>query len=123
MLTNRTGQRIRFVALCCLPLLGPGPVTGQQKELTAEARKELEGEARRLNQEGVARYGKADYKGALRAFERAIGMYERLYPKRDHPDLAQSLYNLGAVLRKLGQAGKALPYFERALAMRERLHP
>src|SRR5262249_22690552 len=42
---------------------------------------------------------------------------ERLYPQQDHPHLAASLNNLGAVLQALGQPGKALPYCERGLAM------
>ena len=50
-------------------------------------------------------------------------MYERLYPKQDHPELAISLKNMGHVLDSLGEPGKALPYFERALAMNERLYP
>ncbi len=35
-------------------------------------------------------------------------MRERLHDKKDHPDLAQSLNNLGAVLTALGEERKAL---------------
>jgi CHAT domain-containing protein len=54
-------------------------------------------------------------------------MRERLYPEKEfprgHPDLAQSLNNLGILLEGMGEQRKALPYYERALAMRERLYP
>jgi CHAT domain-containing protein len=59
---------------------------------------------------------------ALPYWERALAMYERLYPKQDH-HLAASLNNLGNLLRELGEPRKALPYSERALAMYESLYP
>jgi CHAT domain-containing protein len=42
-------------------------------------------------------------------------MYERLYPKQDHPYLSSSLHNMGLALCSLGEPRKALPHFERAL--------
>jgi CHAT domain-containing protein len=54
-------------------------------------------------------------------------MRQALYPKerypQGHPDLAQSLNNLGYLHLAQGDYAKALPLFERALAMRERLYP
>src|SRR5262245_14101292 len=123
-MTNRTnGQLFRIVSVCFLALLGPGPVRGQGKELTPQERKELDSEAERLTQEAGARYRKGDYKGALRSFERALEVHERLHPGRDDPALAAALNNVGVALSALGRPGQALLYYERALAMRERLFP
>jgi tetratricopeptide (TPR) repeat protein len=123
MVTRFAGQLFLFMGLFFLLLCGRGLVDGQEKGLTPEERKRLESEARRLDKDAVAQYGKGNFKGALRAFERALAMYERLHPGRDHPDLATNLNNLGVVLYALGQPGNALSYYERALAMRERLYP
>jgi tetratricopeptide (TPR) repeat protein/CHAT domain-containing protein len=123
MLTSRAGQLFPIVGLSCLLLSGPGLVKGQEKELTPEERKQLESEARRANLEGAVQSRKGNYKEALRCCERALALYERLYPKQDHPDLARSVNNLGYVLEALGEPGKALPYYQRALAIRERLYP
>jgi tetratricopeptide (TPR) repeat protein len=64
---------------------------------------------------------------ALPYHEQALAMREKLYPPekypQGHPDLAQSLNNLGALLRAQGEYAKALPYLEQALAMYERLYP
>jgi tetratricopeptide (TPR) repeat protein/CHAT domain-containing protein len=82
----------------------------------------LEDEVKRLNEEGLAHFRKGQYRNALRSMERALAMRERLYPTQDHPDLAESLNNLGFVLNAMGHARMALPYCERALAMDERLY-
>jgi CHAT domain-containing protein len=64
---------------------------------------------------------------SLPYFERALAMLQRLYPperyRNGHPNLANTLNNLGMALSALGQDGKALEYFQKALAMRERLYP
>ena len=54
-------------------------------------------------------------------------MNQKLYPKErfpdGHPELADSLNNMGGVLQSLGESGKALPYYEQALAMNQKLYP
>jgi CHAT domain-containing protein len=64
---------------------------------------------------------------ALTFCEKALTMRQKLYPpdrfKHGHPELANSLNNMGGVLRSLGETGKALPFFEKALAMDEKLYP
>src|SRR5262245_20433154 len=122
MLTSRTALLCRVAAVCCLPLLGPEPVKGQETGLTPQERKQLDSEARRLIKGAFAQYQKGDDRDAIRRLERALAVLERLHAKRDHLDLSECLTGLGAVLKALGQAGKALPYYERALAMRERLY-
>ena len=60
-------------------------------------------------------------------YERALAMYQALYPKerypQGHPDLALSLNNLGGVLKAQGAYGEARGYLERALAMYQALYP
>ena len=54
-------------------------------------------------------------------------MHQALYPKdrypHGHPDLANSLNNLGYLLQAQGDYGGARGYHERALAMHEALYP
>jgi len=53
----------------------------------------------------------------------ALAMYRSLYPKdrypQGHPDLAQSLNNLGFLLQVQGEYAKAEPYYRDALAMQQ----
>jgi CHAT domain-containing protein/Tfp pilus assembly protein PilF len=59
--------------------------------------------------------------------EQALAMRQKLYPATQfpegHPDLAQSLNNLGVLHRVQGQYAQALRYLEQALAMRQKLYP
>ena len=54
-------------------------------------------------------------------YERALAMCQALYPKEryphGHPDLAESLDNLGYLLEAQGAYGDARGYYEQALAM------
>ena len=60
-------------------------------------------------------------------YERALVMFQALYPKekypQGHPSLATSLNSLGCVLTAQGAYGEAGVYFERALAMNRRSTP
>jgi tetratricopeptide (TPR) repeat protein len=60
-------------------------------------------------------------KEALPYFKQALEMYQRLY-EEDHPDVADSLNNMGSVLKSLGNAKEALPYYKQALEMRQCLY-
>jgi len=50
-------------------------------------------------------------------------MLRRLYPRQDHPDLAQSLNNLAFFLQARGQYADAEPLFRETLEMVRRLYP
>ena len=62
---------------------------------------------------------------ALGYYEQQVEMFKKLYPaerfKDGHPDLAQSLGNMGLVLLALGEAGKARGYFEQQVEMTGKL--
>lgn len=44
--------------------------------------------------------------------EEALYMFQRLYPKQDHPDLAMCLNNLATALKSLGEPAKAKDLYE-----------
>src|SRR5262249_46191996 len=68
-----------------------------------------------------------EYGKALDYCQRALAMFESLYPRdrypQGHPQLAIGLNNLGSLLQDQGEYGKALDYYQRALAMHESLYP
>jgi len=80
-----------------------------------------------LNNLGGLLQDQGEHAKALSCFQRALQMYESLYPKDQfpggHPLLAMSLNNLGNLLRDQGEYAKALTFFQRALDMYEALHP
>ncbi|MCI0461311.1 MAG: CHAT domain-containing protein, partial [Gemmataceae bacterium] len=57
----------------------------------------------------------------------ALSMYEQLYPRdkypQGHPDLAQSLDNLGSLLQEQGEYATAEGYYRDALSMCQQLYP
>jgi len=68
-----------------------------------------------------------EYGEARKFYEKALVMYQLLYPKsknpQGHPKLATSLNNMGTVLQAQGEYGEARKLFEQALEMRRRLYP
>lgn len=56
---------------------------------------------------------------AMRLLERVLAVHEKIYGP-DHPELAQTLFNLGLSWADLGDDSRARPYLERSLAIYER---
>src|SRR5262249_21904842 len=59
-------------------------------------------------------------------YRQALEMRQKLFPADKvffHPDLAESLSNLGVLLHSQGEYGKAEPFLRRALQMRQALFP
>jgi len=116
-----------LILLGCLgvPQFAAAQTTDPPK-LTEEQRKELLKQWQNLDAEGLKQYRAGRGTDALKAFQKALEIAERLYPEANyrngHADLATSLNNTGLVLTDLGEPRKALPYCERALAMNERLY-
>jgi tetratricopeptide (TPR) repeat protein len=79
-------------------------------------------EAARLNRQVEDLYVRGNYSEAMRAARQALTIREALLGE-SHPDLAESLNNLGDLLQEQGNHGEARAYFQRALAMREALYP
>jgi tetratricopeptide (TPR) repeat protein len=61
----------------------------------------------------------ADYKNALRLFERIIAIREKALGK-EHPDAAATYNNIAEVYDNQGEYDKALEWHEKALAIREK---
>jgi CHAT domain-containing protein len=117
------------VALVLLGLLGAavGTVRAAEEELTPAQRKELEQRAKEANQQAIQRYQEGKYRDATKLAEEVLTLRRRLYPNKEypdgHPDLAQSLNNLGVLLHARGEYTKAEPFFRDALAMYQKLYP
>jgi tetratricopeptide (TPR) repeat protein len=112
--------RIAAASLIAVMVIAAGALAGE--ELTPEHRKALEKEAATLNKQGSALHGQGKVKEAAATFEKALAMYRKLYPNRDHPGLARDLYNLGVVLQTQGNLGGAGRHYAEALAIRRRLY-
>ncbi|NGX31132.1 MAG: hypothetical protein K940chlam8_00493, partial [Chlamydiae bacterium] len=63
-----------------------------------------------------------EFKTGLKYQQEALEMRKALYPDQAHPDVAQSLNNVGAA-HTLGDAKTGLKYFQEALEMRKALYP
>jgi CHAT domain-containing protein/tetratricopeptide (TPR) repeat protein len=81
---------------------------------SAEEQEELR-RARALNREVVALYRQRRYAEALPKALEALALRRRVLPAC-HPDVAQSLHNVGAQLKYLKRLREARPYYEQALA-------
>jgi CHAT domain-containing protein/tetratricopeptide (TPR) repeat protein len=119
---------VAFVALAvALASSGRARADTPSEALTPERRAELEKEYRQLKAEVLKHYRAGAYREALPLQERALAVCRELYPEKafpdGHPDLAESLNDLGFLLQALGERRRALRYYERALAMSERLYP
>src|SRR5262245_24707541 len=92
------------------------------ERLTPEQRQELERRTAELHEAGLQCYQRGDLVTAVDKVRQSLQLFELLYPKerypQGHPDLANSLDNLGVLLRDQGDYGGARGYLERALAMR-----
>src|SRR5262245_60730659 len=89
-----------------LVLAGPESVAIRADEparkQTSEERQLLEKEAKSLNLEALKLRGAGKFAEATRQMERALALFEELYPKdqfpQGHPNLAGGLNNLGFCL-------------------------
>src|SRR5262249_2391186 len=89
-------------------LLLPG--ASAEEPLTPEQRDQLEKQADDLNRQAIALYQAGKAAEAVVLARQALALRQRLYPLADypdgHPELAQSLSNLGGLLRSMGEYGK-----------------
>jgi tetratricopeptide (TPR) repeat protein len=63
-----------------------------------------------------------ELKKALPYYEEALEMRKQIHGDKNHPDIANSLNNIGYVLNSLGDSKKALLYYEKAFEMRKQIH-
>ncbi len=74
-------------------------------------------EARRLNEEAVASYRAGKYSQAEALIERSLAIREKVLGP-EHPDVAQSLENYAALLRKTNREAESARMEARAKAIR-----
>jgi CHAT domain-containing protein/tetratricopeptide (TPR) repeat protein len=124
---------VLLVALVAVPLAWtngpPAEAQGAQEEPKAgpTEREKLGQQARERNERALQLYEAGKIADALALFRSNLALWQRLYPSREypqgHPDLANSLHNLGFLLQAAGQLEAARSYHEQALAMRQQLFP
>jgi CHAT domain-containing protein len=77
-------------------------------------RREFYDAASAQNDIGIAFYYQGQYDDAIRAYQKALPLYERLHEQRRQ---AQVLQNVAVVEYELGRVSDSLPHFRRALAL------
>jgi CHAT domain-containing protein len=92
------------------------------KELTPEQRKELMAQLKDFNRALERSYAAGKLPEAAEVGKKALETARRLYPKQDHPNLANSLYNLAIVLQAQGKYAGAETLDRESLAMWRRLY-
>jgi tetratricopeptide (TPR) repeat protein len=97
------------------------------KELSKEERDQLKRRALKLQQQVFQLYQQGKLVDATKIQKQLLDMHQRLYSKakhpQGHPELANSLNNLGFLLHTRGEYAKALGYYRQALEMDQRLYP
>src|SRR4030042_2026133 len=94
--------------LAFITLLPPSPGSTQSLD-----------DGARLNQQFIQLYRQGRYKEAIPFAERALSIYEKALGP-DHPNVADSLNNLAALYKALGDYQKAQPLLTRSLAIKEK---
>lgn len=79
-------------------------------------------EARTLGNSAAEQFRAGRIRDAAQLARRALALYEGELPA-EHPEVLQSLYDLGYYLQALGQLAEAEPYFLRSLEAREKASP
>ena len=62
------------------------------------------------------------YDQAIEYYERSLEMRKQIYGDMPHPDVADSLNNLGNALKDLGKYNQAIEYYERSLEMKKQIY-
>ncbi|WP_439628282.1 tetratricopeptide repeat protein [Gemmata sp.] len=121
-------NRLVMFLLCataCVLLCAPANADDPPKKLTPEERKALIAKVAELSKAGFKAHQAGQVAEGTKAFQDALAITRRGYPKADFPDghtnLAASLNNLGIVLHGQGKPAEAEPLYKEALEMRQRL--
>jgi len=122
-----------LLAVVALTLAGPlspslpGQAADPSRPFTPQEHQKLEAQALVQLQAGVKACLQGDLVKAVAKTRESLNILEKLYPKdrypQGHPELANSLNNMGFLLEGQGSYGEARVYYERALAMYQSLYP
>ena len=99
----------------------------KEPELTKEERAKLEAEAKSATEEGTKLYQAGRFPDAEARFRKVLEARRKLYPASKfpdgHPDLAESLNNLGLLLQAQNKFALAEPLYRDSLTMYQKLYP
>jgi CHAT domain-containing protein/Tfp pilus assembly protein PilF len=97
------------------------------EERTPRQRQQLEEEAQALIRQADQRYREQRLDQAVKLWVRVLQIRRQLYTveqyPQGHPELAQTLNNLGFLLEERGELAQAEPLIRQALVMRQKLYP
>ena len=93
----------------------------ETKNLTTK-QVELEAKINKLAKALVSDYQKGDYDSTLKKLKNLVSLQEELYENMDHPDIATTLNNIGAVLIHQGKYADSLEFLTDSLEMSQRLN-
>jgi tetratricopeptide (TPR) repeat protein len=116
-------------ALLVLLAAWPGRAAADDlpKEPSPEERARLEEQAKELDARARALYSQGRYPEATKVLQEALEIFRKLYSRercpQGHPDLANTLNNVGGMLHAQGKYVQALDYFQQALHMQQQLYP
>lgn len=108
----------RLLLLCALQLFILVSTSKLAFSQTTEDKQAL-AEAAKLHKQGSALFNGGKYVEAEPLYLRALAIREEVRGP-EHPDVAESLNNLGLLYVRQGQYAKAEPFYQRALAIREK---
>src|SRR5262249_54466619 len=121
--------RYLWVLCCGIGLIaGLKPVIGRAAPLPKRVQDEekLAKKAADLGREATNLYRQGKVEDALGRLEEALKIRKKLFRASEypngHPDLAETLHNMGFMLLALGRPKEALPFCENAVAMRRKLY-
>lgn len=67
-------------------------------------------------------FDQGDYSAAIARLSQVLNLQQQVFGDEPHPDIGESLNNLGLILAESGQLDKAGGYYEQALAINRRLY-
>ena len=120
--TKNAGRSGRLVVVLALLVLGgmaclaPIPADEPTEELTAAERAKLLKKAVELNNQAMLEYQNGRFTDAAETLERAIPLFQQVYPPTQFPDgdpeLATGLSNLGLLYKRKASTAKPKRTFE-----------
>jgi len=121
---NRPGLLVGVLAFLVAPVI---LTAADPPELTPEQRMELEKKATELNRQAGQLHRDGQYSRGTELLWEVLKMRQQLYPKdkhpQGHPQLVQSLNNLGLFLQAQGEYAKAEQVYHEAVLMNRQLYP
>jgi CHAT domain-containing protein/Tfp pilus assembly protein PilF len=119
---------VLLLAAGVIPAAGqPAPVPQAEAADAAQEQQGLLAKAKQLAVEGDRLFQRGDVRGALTLMQQVLALRRQAYPREKyahgHPDLAESINDLGFMLLAAGEVARAEALYREALAMYHALYP